>query len=200
MNEEFSDEDLPAVAEETPRSCGQVGSLLMSLAFWSALLVSAAMYAAVALSPKLGAWINVRQQFIDNAERLAVLEEEADYLERVADALKNDPTFAQQLTGASQGDFGTTAEFSAANSPHPAHRIPDSAMTPLMLQPQLATLVFHLASHERHRSWLLGLACALTLTAFSLLNEAGASVVGAVLSGIRSTLWTAIARYRKSDQ
>ena len=60
------------------------------------------MYAAVSLSPKLADWISVRQQHAANAVRLQEMEDEADYLERVAEALKSDPEFAHRLVHATQ--------------------------------------------------------------------------------------------------
>jgi hypothetical protein len=91
----------PTTAE--PAQVSQsVGSFFMSVSFWLTLTVAGIMYAAVSLSPKLAAWINVRQQYVTNATRLSQLEDEVDYLERVAEALKTDPEFAKRLIRANQ--------------------------------------------------------------------------------------------------
>ncbi len=92
------------------------GSLLMSLAFWLTLVTAAGMYAAVSLSPKLVQWMMVRQQLTSNALRLQQLENEADYLERVADALKKDPEFAERLVRATQSPALDEVPFDASLS------------------------------------------------------------------------------------
>jgi hypothetical protein len=174
------------------------GSLLISLAFWMSLLIAATMYAAVALSPKLADWINVRQQYLSNAMRLQELEDEADYLERVAAALKSDPEFAGHLVRAHQNVGQNDSEFVPVS--HDllfGGSVRKTYDEPVVVQPAVASLVYHLASHEQHRYWLLAAAAGLTLTAFTLMNEAGAGMLTACLrTGVR--IFTAVTqRYRK---
>ena len=95
MADKEPDSDLEPTSEELISVPQTVGSFLISTAFWAALMVSAVMYAAVSLTPKMADWISVRQQHAANAMRLQELEDEADYLERVAAALKRDPEFAE---------------------------------------------------------------------------------------------------------
>lgn len=174
------------------------GSFLISLAFWMSLLVSATMYAAVALSPKLADWINVRQQYLSNAMRLQELEDEADYLERVAAALKSDPEFAGHLVRANQNAGENDAEFVPVS--HDllfGGAVRKTYEEPVVVRPAVASLVYHLASHEKHRYWLLAAAAGLTLTAFTLMNEAGAGILTASLrTGLR-VFTVLIQRYRK---
>ena len=201
----MTDEDIEPDSEPTSDEPGiarqTVGSLLMSVAFWSTLLVAAAMYSAVALSPKLAGWINAHQQYAGNAARLAELEDEADYLERLSAALKSDPAFAVQLLDATQGtsaqdtDSGPTSRNGLGTEPRANSPVVNSG-----IQPQLAGLVFDLATHEEHRKWLLIGSCGLTLLAFSLLNEAGAGVLLSMLSIISVAVRTTVGRYQSSPK
>ena len=187
----------PTTAE--PAQVSQsVGSFFMSVSFWLALTVAGTLYAAVALSPKFAAWINVRQQYVTNATRLTQLEDEVDYLERVAEALKTDPEFAKRLIRANQNPGSQGTEF-----------IPVSKgllfggseakeyIAPQVIQPAFAKVVFHLASHEQHRNWLLAGSAGLTLLAFTLLNDAGIGIVQSALGAICQTFAWLTARYRK---
>ena len=155
------------------------------------------MYAAVALSPKLADWISVREQHAANAIRLQELEDEADYLERVSAALKSDPEFAHRLVHATQSG-STENEFVPVSGSLVFGGVRDktSAEQPLV-QPAVAELVMHMASHQKHRTWLLSGAAGLTVLAFTLLNESGAGIMQAVYGSALSFFRAAIARYRR---
>lgn len=199
MTDEDVELDSKTTCEQPEMVPQTVGSLLMSVAFWSTLLVAAGMYAAVALSPKLADWINAHRQYADNAARLAELEDEADYLERLTAALKSDPAFAVQLVDAAQGQSARDTGFADfSGEAMPAEPPANYRAVQSAIQPQPAGLVFHLASHEQHRTWLLIGSCGLTLLAFSLLNEAGAGVVLSMLAMINSAVRTTVGRYQRS--
>lgn len=96
--------------DETAESGGSWGA---SLAFWVCLVVSATVYALVALSPKLLTFVTLNQQYHENQLRLVAVEKQVEHLERVIDALENDPGFSRELA---RVDFD-------AGSPD-EHRIP----------------------------------------------------------------------------
>ena len=197
MADEDPDNGIEPTSEVLTSVPPTVGSFLISVAFWSTLLVSALMYAAVSLSPKLADWISVRKQHAANAMRLQELEDEADYLERVAAALKSDPEFAQRLvhatqSGSTQHEFVPVSDsliFGETNGKL-------SVARPLV-QPAVADVVMHLASHQQHRTWLLFGAAGLTILAFTLLNESGAGIMQATFSSIVGVSLAALARYRQ---
>jgi hypothetical protein len=197
MIHEESDNNSEPTSEELTAVPQTVGSFLMSIAFWSALMASAVMYAAVALSPKLADWISVREQHAANAIRLQELEDEADYLERVSAALKSDPEFAHRLVHATQSG-STENEFVPVSGSLVFGGVRDktSAEQPLV-QPAVAELVMHMASHQKHRTWLLSGAAGLTVLAFTLLNESGAGIMQAVYGSALSFFRAAVARYRR---
>jgi cell division protein FtsB len=69
----------------------------VSFAFWTCLLVSVACFAAVALAPKYVQWARLNEQYTANQRRLAEFERQTLQLKKVADALENDPAFAEEL-------------------------------------------------------------------------------------------------------
>ncbi len=187
----------PTTAEPAPVS-QSVGSFFMSVSFWLTLTVAGIMYAAVALSPKFAAWINVREQYVTNATKLTQLEDEVDYLERVAEALKTDPEFAKRLIRANQNPGRQGAEFIPVSRGLLFGGAEAKEYTvPQVIQPAFAKVVFHLASHEQHRTWLLAGSAGLTLLAFTLLNDAGVGIIQSALSAIWQTFAWLTARYRK---
>ena len=195
--DEKSDKGTEPTSEELISVPQTVGSFLISIGFWSALLVSSLMYAAVSLSPKLADWISVRQQHTANAMRLQELEDEADYLELVAAALKSDPEFAHRLVHATQSG-NTQHEFvPVSNSLIFGGTKANSSPPRPLVQSAVAEIVMHLASHQQHRSWLLFGAAGLTILAFTLLNESGAGIMQAAFSSIAGFSQAALARYRQ---
>lgn len=195
--DEGPDNEIEPTAEELTSVPQTVGSLLISIAFWSALLVSSLMYAAVSLSPKLADWISVRQQHAANAMRLQELENEADYLESVAAALRSDPEFAHRLVRATQSGTTQNEFVPVSNSLVFGGTKSDSSRPRPLVQPAVAEIVMHLASHQQHRRWLLFGAAGLTILAFTLLNESGAGIMQAAFSSIVVVFRAALARYRK---
>lgn len=190
-----SSEPTTAVPAQVPQA---VGSFFMSVSFWLTLTVAGTMYAAVALSPKFAAWINVRQQYVTNATRLTQLEDEVDYLERVAEALKTDPEFAKRLIRANQNTGAQESEFIPVSKGLLFGGSEAKEYTaPQIIQPSLARVVFHLASHEKHRSYLLAGSAGLTILAFTLLNDAGISIVQSALATVCRIFSWLTARYRK---
>ena len=198
MTTEASETNIDPTSEELTTVPQTVGSFLISIAFWSGLLVSAVMYAGVALAPKLANWISVRQQHAANAVRLQELEDEVDYLERVSAALKTDPEFAHRLVQATQ--LGSKEnEFVPVSGNLVFGGVRDKPATEQpLVKPAVAELVMHLASHQKHRTWLLFSAAGLTVLAFTLLNESGAGIMQAAYGSVQSFFHRAIARYRRN--
>ena len=197
MVDQDPDNVMEPSSEELTSVRQTVGSLFISMAFWSTLLVSAVMYAAVSLSPKLADWISVRQQHAANAVRLQGLEDEADYLERVAAALKSDPEFAHRLLHATQSGAAQNEFVPVSNSQIFGGAKSKSSVPRPLVQPAVAEVVMHLASHQQHRTWLLFGSAGLTILAFTLLNESGAGIMQAAFSSMLGVSKAAVARYRQ---
>ena len=94
---------MSATAEQSDAHDSWTGSL----SFWLALLIAAATYALVALSPKLLTFIRLRHDYHATQMQLVSLEHEVSDLQQVADALEHDPEFVRKLASV---DFGAQRE------------------------------------------------------------------------------------------
>ena len=70
---------------------------LASLLFWLCLLIAAALYAVIALSPRLVVWGDLQVESARQQVELVNLERQAQQLARVAAALERDPEFVAEL-------------------------------------------------------------------------------------------------------
>lgn len=75
-----------------------ISGMAISLAFWICLILSAVLFAIVALSPKFLVYLVLRNQFDHNQLRLVSLERQAGQLQRVIDAIRSDKDFAAEMT------------------------------------------------------------------------------------------------------
>ena len=186
--------DLPAdTALEIPEH-----SWLVSLAFWGTLLTAAAIYASVALAPKFCVWNRVRLQQQQNAERLAALETEVGYLERVEKALATDPEFRSRASGAS-----SKTDSKSELIPVSGNLLFGNQAAPIETNPQLATIpLYHtlaelLATDRSLRASLLMLTTFLALFAFAILNDAGTDLVVAGKNAAQSSVAWPFQRYMR---
>ncbi len=170
-------------------------SWVVSLLFWTSLLLSAAMYSAVSLSPKVAEWLRVRNQYAENARRLVELEDDIDYLERIAATLQSDPAFTQQLVRAAMPAPGTDKGFVPVTEElmyggvrtATTHSAANSSL-------QFIDPVIRLASDIPLRRTLLIMSGILVLVGFTFLNE---SSVGFLSVTGHRMLWLAAGPYRR---
>ena len=78
-------------------------SWIASLIFWLMLLLAAATYGLVALSPKLLTFVRLRHDYQMAQVRLVILENEVTDLQQVVASLEHDPEFVRKLANV---DFG----------------------------------------------------------------------------------------------
>ncbi len=148
-------------------------SVIASLAFWFCLLVAAGLFAIVVLSPKLLTYIELKNEFYANQVRLVALEEQVGYLEKVSDALRNDPEFAKELA---RVEFGAARPGDERIQVDPSLSLDGSseeAQQPMPAQPILwptgpLELLVH---HPKIRIGALAAAAVITLLAFTFLPE-----------------------------
>ena len=76
---------------------------LQSLLFWCCLALSAAIFAAVFLAPRLRTYRGLAREYAVLEGELVASERQVDYLQKVADALSHDRAFAAELA---RVDFG----------------------------------------------------------------------------------------------
>lgn len=170
-----------------------ISGMAISLAFWICLIVSALLFALVALSPKFFVYLRLRNQFDSNQLRLVALERHAGQLQRVIDAIRSDKDFKSELT---------RIEFDAARPDEEVipvdvalkldarafdARIPFQAAMPMWYEPAVKWL----ASDSPVRTTLLATAALLVVVSFTLLQPAGAEQVS---SGVRgcNLIWRSL--------
>jgi len=187
--------DQPA-ADVTELEDGSV-SWAVSLCFWFALLLAAAVYGAVALSPKFSVWHKVRSEYRHNVSQLVALEDDVDYLERVETALKTDPEFVQRLAGVSrQGDADGEELIPVSGSLLFGHSDEDPAAPTIAAAPPFFDgIILRVASDTQLRTILLCFAACLTVFAFTFLNDAGRGFVYFTGSLIKAVVMLPINRY-----
>lgn len=88
-------------ARDTENDSSEPGeSCVASVAFWLCLVLTAAVYSLVTLSPRLLTYVTLNHQHHENQLKLVTLEKQVARLTRVIDALEHDPLFAQELVRA----------------------------------------------------------------------------------------------------
>lgn len=153
-------------------------SWAVSICFWCTLLVAVAVYASVALSPKLAVWNQVRHEYVRNAEELVSLEEDVDYLERVQTALQTDPEFVERLVGLTNPAAQDNEEFiPVSGSLLFGYDAEESLQRQIPEAPPYDGVVTAFATNRRLRTSLLSLSAFLTIFAFTFLNDAGTNLV-----------------------
>lgn len=75
-----------------------LSGMVISLLFWLCVLVAAALFAAVGLSPKLIEQLRLRDEFAANQFRLVQVEQQNEQLEQVVNAIRQDKEFAAEMT------------------------------------------------------------------------------------------------------
>lgn len=196
--------------EQLPELSPVAGSLLISLAFWFSLILASMLYAGVSLSPKLAEWLAVRDQHQANGLMLQTLEREADQLERLILAARQDPQFAAQLSRDGYGrriaSEDTTVPDAPKTSlsgpafPNPAFLNAEGATEPSQgsIHPQYRRVIQQLAGDELLRRWLLYISATITILAFTLLNDAGRIAAVGSVHAVTTLCQSIASRYTKS--
>jgi len=208
-------ESQPAAASRHP-----AGSLLSSLAFWSALTTAAVILAAVRLSPGLIRWQQASLLRQQHANQLQLLELELQRLERLTETLANDPSFAAAVRAGAHSSAAARAQLNlnhTLNSPdhnsgHAEKMATDASRHPVLTAgfriPTFHELLHHfllpaahqLDSSQKLRQQLLWLAAFITIFAFTCLNDSSLQTAFTLISlpfTISRQLWY---RYRRIHQ
>ena len=75
-----------------------VSGMVVSLVFWSCLLLAASLFASVALATKLAESLRLRDLYAVNQIELVAMERQNEQLQQVVQAIQHDPDFATELT------------------------------------------------------------------------------------------------------
>ena len=151
-------------------------SILISVAFWMCLLSSAALFASVALAPRLVEWHELHLATIERQQQLVELELHIQHMEKVVHALEFDPHFQSEVIRREIGsppngeriplDKSLTVDMAL-----PKIRVPNVPLVVPWYIPILKTL--SVPSDWRRR--VLWISAGLCLLAFVALRERGES-------------------------
>ena len=188
---------------ETPDSSAaekREGSWVVSVLFWGTMLAAGALYAAVALSPKLVFYLKLRDEHYQTQVKLVTLEHRVLYLKKVMHALENDPEFAAEharveLDAERPGDERIAVDQSL-------HFTPDAEFDPSVFKksilPWYADLLEVFAADQPKRRGLLIAAALMSLFAFTFFQESQTSQILACVRAVKTGWLRATARYRAS--
>lgn len=176
-----ADQTETPTSDESPQIRPGVASFLVSVAFWLTLTAAAAGYAVVALSPGWLRWQTALQERQQNAVELEKLASEIRQLDGLVAAMQQDPELAAALSAARNGtDNPDLARLTAILQASPTNDLPLSPDPPAPAQTKWNTLLRQAAADGPVRTRLMWGSVALTLLAFTFLNDAG----GAILAGL----------------
>ena len=177
--------------EEPTQSVSPVASLILSVLFWGALGMAAALYGVLVLSPRLLESERLRLRCLKNQVELVRLRKETAHLRQVSEALRSDAEFRARVASSElhvlpEGRRHLPVATGLGYDPRiPATAEPDPAIQPVWYYSILESL----AGSPEVR-WRCGSAAlAILLTAFFCLNDGFFSgslgaVIAAVLHGL----------------
>jgi hypothetical protein len=162
-----------------------------SLAFWCCLVFAAALFALLALAPRVRIYRELGREYADLHTRLVEQERQVEYLGQVADALEHDPHFAEELARVEFDAAGPEeripvdprlslqggrdrAPAAPPRAASPSAIGPSSArgLSPLLDRPFVDRALLDVLCDDRPvRSTLLGAAAFLVIVAFTLLCD-----------------------------
>ncbi|MGE3313798.1 MAG: hypothetical protein AB7O26_01695 [Planctomycetaceae bacterium] len=150
---------------------------IASLAFWLCLVAAAGLFASVTLAPRLAAHLELKEEYQANQIELVGMESRMQYLEKVAEALKNDPQFAAEVAridfdAARPGDERIAVDKTLSLS---APKYDPPALPEAEVAPWYAPIAETLARSAALRPLTLLVAAALVVVAFTFLHDAPAT-------------------------
>ena len=182
-------------AATTGRADGSetLSGFAVSLLFWFSLLIAAAAFAAVGLSPKLLEQARLSSEYATNQHRLVQIEHQNEQLQRVIDAIQNDPEFAAEMTrvefdAVRSGEEIIPVEAGLRLEPRGLENI---ASRPAAARIWYRPLVAPFAENDSLRRGLLGAASILIIVSFTWFQPATAGQLGRSVAAGRN-LWRAV--------
>jgi len=174
-------------------------SWVVSLLFWGQLLLAAALYASVALSPKLMSYVGLRTEYTRSQSQLVLLEQQVNELQQVTEALQNDPRVLRELAridldavrpGEERIPLQNELMLQSRVVPR---RIHEPEVTRTWYQPALEAF----ATNSRLRTGFLLAAASLILISFTFFHPSQAAVFSSGWKSMSRTAGTVGTRYRR---
>ncbi|MFK7820278.1 MAG: septum formation initiator family protein [Planctomycetaceae bacterium] len=176
-----------ATHTQQPETTDNDSTWIVSVVFWLTLFVAAALYAMVALSPKLERLLTLKRDHEAGQWHLVELEKRVKQLDRVAAALEDDPQFAAELA---RSRFGAVRPGSDAIPLSNELQINFTDSPPDLAEVQLPWfygVIRQFASNSVLRWTSLGVASGLILLGFGFLHARYAMLVRAAIGRVATT-------------
>lgn len=171
---------------------------MVAVLFWGMMLTAGGLYAAAALSPKLVVYLQLRDEHYHTQVKLVTLERRVMYLKKVMHALEHDPSFAAEQARVELGAEHPGEERVAVDES--LHLAPDADFDPSVFKqsiiPWYAPLLQVFASDQKTRRGFLIAATAMSLFAFTFLQESQATQLFACVRCVKDGWSRATSRYR----
>jgi len=196
---------MTAEPETTTESSAELNSKIgwfVSLTFWSFILFATTLFAAVMLAPKYLTHINLTVERYDNQVQLLTLERHTQYLNRIGDAFKHDPHFAEEFARA-QFHVGKTGDEHILLEENLHFDV--SLLEPIEELPQATTpwftpYLFSIAEEKNTRLSMLSTAAFVLLFAFVFLQESSVVKLRSTVEVMGNCLSWVTNRYSQPDE
>ena len=179
------------------RTATRQGSWLVSILFWLTLLTAGSLYGMVALAPKLSVWMTLRANYVANQVQLVRLEDQVNYLKKVAHALEHDPHFTAEVARMEFRAGHANAESIPVDDQLSlsARTAPAVVERPDLILPWYSGLVKTVATNPTVRYVLMGMAAVLIVVSFTFLHDASEMTIRSACRGMMSGGQRVIRRY-----
>ncbi len=175
------------------------GSWAVAVLFWGTILIAAFLYAAVALSPKLVFYLNLRNDHYQTQVELVTLERKVMYLRKVMHALENDPSYTAEQARVELGTERPGDERIAVDQS--LHLAGDADFDPSLFKksilPWYTELLKVFANDAKTRRGFLITAVGIVLFAFTFFQESQTSQLLKCVRSVKHAWLKATARYRQ---
>ena len=182
----------------SPRSAPEtISGLIVSLLFWVSLLSAAFLFAAVSLSPKMLETMRLQDDYDATQFRLVQVEQQNEQLQRVVDAIRQDPDFATEMT---RIEFDAVRKGEEIIPVDPELRLSPRDLTQ-MRTPALIPRAWYrpflvpFAENDSFRLSLLGTAAVLVIVSFTWMQPSTARQIARPVGACQSFFQAVRARY-----
>ncbi len=191
----------PASLGPQPSSDVRAIEWVVSLLFWTQLLIAALLYATVALAPKVNTLLNLSADSQSLKSQLVDLEHQVTDMKKVTEALEHDPRMLEELARLNL-DVTRPGEESI---PVGSELMLQSEMTrprtlpPEFERPWYVSVVEAFATNHSLRNSLLFGAAVLVLISFTFFHASQAAQFSTGLKSVRESASSLTKRYRRID-
>ncbi len=170
-----------------------VSGLMVSLLFWSCLLLAASLFASVALAPKLAETLRLRDLYSANQLQLVLIERQNEQFQLVVEAIQSDRDFAAEMTRIEFDAIRSDEEILpvAADLKLETRAIEAPRAHPVAARAWYRPWLTPLTENDSLRSTLLGAAAVLVVVSFTWFQPASAERI-AQQARFGRTAWQAL--------